>query len=248
MLPPTEIRMALVDLVSQNFGATEEQAIMAASRAFGFKSTSGQLREIILDELKAALADGVLARQDSLIGIGPNAPARPKRCPEPSPVETLIARGEGECIEFKQSLRWDVRQGALNTKLEDIVIKTLAAFANRQGGTLLIGVSDDGSVPGIAPDLATFGGSVDKFELHLTNLLANHFGQAFKAAKIAVSFPRQDGATICRVDIQRSRTPVWVKLADRGGSVTERLFVRSGNSSQDLSPSQAAAYEREHFG
>lgn len=247
MLPPTEIRMALVDLVSQNFGATEEQAVMAASRAFGFKSTSGQLRGIILDELKAALSDGVLARQDSLIGIGPNAPARSRRCPEPSPVETLIVRGEGECIEFKQSLRWDVRQGALNTKLEDIVIKTLAAFANRQGGTLLIGVADDGSIPGIAPDLATFGGSADKFELHLTNLLANQFGQAFKAAKISVSFPLVGEMTICRVDIQRSRTPIWVKLADRSGFVTERLFVRSGNSSQELSPSQAAAYEREHF-
>ena len=247
MLPPTEIRMALVDLVAVNFGATEEQAVQAASRAFGFKSTSAQLRDIILDELKAALLEGVLARQDGLIGLGPHAPVRTKRCPEPSPVETLIQRGEGECIEFKQSLRWDTRQGTLNTKLEDVVIKTLAAFANRLGGTLLIGVADDGSTPGIADDLGTFGGSVDKFELHLTNLLANHFGQAFKAAKISVSFPKLGEVIVCRVDIQRSRTPVWVKLADRSGSVTERLYVRSGNSSQELSPSQAAAYEREHF-
>lgn len=238
----------MVDLVGQNFGATEEQAVQAASRAFGFKSTSSQLREVILDELEFALKDGVLTKQDTLIGLGPNAPVRTPRCPEPSPVQTLIARGEGECIEFKQSLRWDVRQGTLNTKLEDVVIKTLAAFANRQGGTLLIGVADDGSVPGIAADLGTFGGSADKLELHLTNLLANHFGQAFKAAKIGVSFPRVGETIVCRVDIQRSRTPVWVKLADRSGTVTERLYVRSGNSSQELSPSQAAAYEREHFG
>lgn len=247
MLPPTEIRRALVDLVAQNFGATEEQAVQAASRAFGFKSTSSQLREIILDELKAALTQGMLACQDALIGLGPHAPVRTKRCPEPSPVEALIKGGEGECIEFKRSLRWDIRQGMLNTKLEDIVIKTLAAFANRLGGTLLIGVADDGSTPGIADDLATFGGSVDRFELHLTNLLANHFGQAFKAAKISVSFPKVGEGTVCRVDVQRSRAPVWVKLADRSGVVTERLYVRSGNSSQELSPSQAAAYEREHF-
>jgi very-short-patch-repair endonuclease len=248
MLPPTEIRIALVDLVGQNFGATEDQAMQAASRAFGFKSTSSALRKVILDEVKAALDAGVLSRQDSLLGIGPNAPVLFRRSPEPSPVETLITRGEGECIEFKQSLRWDIRQGAVNSKLEDVVIKTLAAFANRQGGTLLIGVADDGTVSGVASDLATFGGSVDKFELHLTNLLANHFGQAFKAAKISVSFPPVGETIICRMDIQRSRTPVWVKLADRAGSVTERLFVRSGNSSQELSPSQAAAYEREHFG
>lgn len=248
MLPPTEIRMALVDLVGQNFGATEDQAVQATSRAFGFKSTSGMLRSVILDEIKASLDAGILSKQDGLLCVGANAPVLSRRCPEPSPVETLVARGEGECIEFKQSMRWDVKQGALNTKLEDIVLKTLAAFANRLGGTLLIGVADDGSVPGIDPDLQTFGGSADKFELHLTNLLANHFGQAFKAAKITVSFPRIEGVTICRVDIQRSRTPVWIKLPDRSGSVTERLFVRSGNSSQELSPSQAAAYEREHFG
>ena len=248
MLPPTEIRMALVDLVAQNFGATEEQAVQACSRAFGFKTTSSQLRDAILDELRLAVQEGVLAKQDTLVGLGPNAPVRSKRCPEPSPIEDLIAGGEGECVEFKQSLRWDVRQGALNTKLEDIVVKTLAAFANRVGGTLLIGVADDGSTPGISDDLSTLGGSADKFELHLTNLLANHFGQAFKAAKISVSFPKVGEVTVCRVDVQRSRSPVWVKLADRTGAVSERLYVRSGNSSQELPPSQASAYEREHFG
>jgi hypothetical protein len=82
----------------------------------------------------------------------------------------------------------------------------------------------------------------------LTNLLSNHFGAAFKAAKISVMFPKHDDKVICRIDIDRSRTPVWVRLADRSGTVLERLFVRSGNSSQELPPSQAAAYEREHFG
>lgn len=248
MLPPTEIRAALVQLVADNFGATEEQCVVAASRAFGFKSTSSQLREIIIDELKQALHDQVLANHDGLVGLGPNAPLRAKQCPEPSPVEQLVARGEGECIEFKQSLRWDVRQNTVNTKLEDVVIKTLAAFANRVGGTLLIGVADDGSIEGIEADLATFAGSLDKLELHLTNLLSNHFGQAFKAAKMSVGFPKLADKILCRVDVQRSRTPVWVKIADRSGSVMERLFVRSGNSSQELSPSQAVAYEREHFG
>lgn len=247
MLPPTEIRAALAQLVANNFGATEEQCVVAVSRAFGYKSTSAQLRDVIIDEIKAAIKDQVLVTHDGLIALGPNAPVRAVHCPEPSPVEQLIERGEGECIEFKQSLRWDVRQNAINSKLEDVVIKTLAAFANRVGGTLLIGVADDGSVEGIEPDLATFSGSLDKLELHLTNVLSNHFGQAFKAAKMSVAFPKLDNKAICRVDIQRSRSPIWVKLADRAGNVTERLFVRSGNSSQELSPSQAAAYEREHF-
>lgn len=40
MIHPTETRLALVDLVSQNFGATEGQAVVATSRAFAFKSTA----------------------------------------------------------------------------------------------------------------------------------------------------------------------------------------------------------------
>jgi Putative DNA-binding domain len=221
--------------------------VLAASRAVGFKATSAQLREVILQVLDVAVGDGVLVRQDSLIGLGPNAPVR-KRQREPSPVESLISQGEGERLEFKQTLRWDVRQGILNAKLEDVVIKTIAAFTNGGGGTLLIGVADDGSVPGIGPDLEAFRGSLDKFELHLTNILINHFGQAFRAAKVSVSFPRVGESTVCRIDTQRSLAPIWVKLADRGGATAERFFVRSGNSSPELPPRQAAAYAREHFG
>jgi hypothetical protein len=246
-LPPSEIGAALVDIVSRNFGATEEQAILAASRSFGFKSTSTQLRDVIANVLRGLIDNDVLTRHETMIDLGPNAPVLDQKPIEPSPVERLLAGGEHERLEFKQTLRWDVRQRAPNKKLEDVVIKTIAAFANHEGGTLLIGVDDNGALVGLAPDFDCLGGNRDKFEVHLTNLLNARFTRAFRATKVKVGFPELDGKIICRLDIQRSRTPVYVSTADQSGTIAERLFVRAGNASHEIPPSQIAAFVREHF-
>jgi predicted HTH transcriptional regulator len=162
-------------------------------------------------------------------------------------LEALIAEGEHAQLEFKESLRWDVRKGTVNKKLEDVAIKTVAALANYNGGTLLIGVSDYGEVVGIEPDIACLGGNRDKFELHLTNLLSARFSESFKATKIRVSFPQLAGKMICRIDVQRSREAIYVTLPDQSGAMAERLFVRSGNASHEIPPSQIAGFVREHF-
>ncbi len=70
----------------------------------------------------------------------------------PVSVEDLIAEGESDELEFKATLRWDLKEAGVNKKLEEVIIKTIAAFANSQGGTLLIGVADDGDVIGLEPD------------------------------------------------------------------------------------------------
>lgn len=246
-LPPAELAVALIDVVSRNFGATEDQAIQAVSRAMGFKATSSQLRDVIVSVLNDQLEAGVLNRRETLIELGPNAPVQERKPTAPPALERLIAEGEHEGLEFKQTLRWDVRQQAVNKKLEDVVVKTIAAFANHHGGILLIGVGDDGEVIGLEPDFACLGGSRDKFELHLTNLLHARFSQAFKAGRVKVSFPVQDEKLVCRIDVQRSRTPIYVSLPDQSGALTERLLVRSGNASHEIPPSQIAAFVKEHF-
>ncbi|MGD0136828.1 MAG: ATP-binding protein [Bryobacteraceae bacterium] len=50
-------------------------------------------------------------------------------------------------MEFKQSLGADARTGA-KVQRHLTVLKTIAAFLNTDGGTLLIGVSDDGQIRG----------------------------------------------------------------------------------------------------
>ncbi|WP_408988139.1 helix-turn-helix domain-containing protein [Sphingomonas sp. SUN019] len=130
-------------------------------------------------------------------------------------------------------MRWDVAAGVQNKKLEDVAIKTLAGFANRVGGTLLIGVADDGAITGLERDYDCLGGNRDKMQLHLTNLVTNHFGQAYRAAPIRISFPEHDDAAVCRIDIDRSPSHVFVSTRDARNVSAERFFVRSGNSTQE---------------
>lgn len=58
-------------------------------------------------------------------------------------VEALASRGEGPTIEFKQ---------ALPTSSPLSAMKTIAAFANGAGGTILFGVDDDGSIVGLVSE------------------------------------------------------------------------------------------------
>lgn len=79
-------------------------------------------------------------------------------------LEELIAEGEDDELEFKSYLRWDFKELATNKKLEEVVVKTVAAFANSQGVTLLIGVSDSGEILGLEGDyLSLCGANRDKF-------------------------------------------------------------------------------------
>lgn len=246
MLPPAEIESAFIEVVSRNFGATEDQALQAVARAFGFKATSAQLREALGVVLKASLARGVLIRRDTLIDAGPNAP-NAKREPERPALESLIAQGEGERLELKETLRWDLRQSDVNKKLGDSAMKAIAAFSNHRGGTLLIGVSDDGKVHGLEPDLRSLGGSRDRFELHLTELIKDRFSESFRAGCVSVSYPVLGEHVICRVDVKRSRTPVYLSLSEGNNPPRERLIVRSGASSPEIPLSQVATFVRDHF-
>ncbi|MFN2379178.1 MAG: helix-turn-helix domain-containing protein [Bacteroidales bacterium] len=56
-------------------------------------------------------------------------------------LKTLIARGENQQLDFKYCIS-DSRK----------IARTLSAFANSDGGTLLIGVRDNGSIAGVMSD------------------------------------------------------------------------------------------------
>jgi hypothetical protein len=60
MLPPVELRAALLAVVEQNLGADREEAITSVSRAVGFRATSAQLHAIIEEQIQFLLASGEL--------------------------------------------------------------------------------------------------------------------------------------------------------------------------------------------
>ena len=166
----------------------------------------------------------------------------------PVTLEDMIADDESDELEFKSTLRWDLKEEAVNKKLEDVIMKTVAAFANSKGGILLIGVTDDGEVLGLEPDYHSLGGvDRDKFELHLRNLLNQQFGTGFVTSKIIIKFHEVGDKEVCQIETSPAKEPVIVNIKDKNGQSVEKLYVRSGNSSQEITLGEMSAYIKERF-
>jgi hypothetical protein len=155
---------------------------------------------------------------------------------------TRIKHGETASLEFKSSLRWNIKAQKNDPDIENAVLKTIVAFCNTKGGELLIGVADDKTIVGIEHDRFS---SDDKFQLHLRNLLLNRIIPAVVAEVVEFSIVAIDGKTICHVTCQPSKTELWLK-PDK--NTPERFYVRVGPSSNELAPRDAVAYIKEHFG
>ncbi|HAK44802.1 MAG TPA: hypothetical protein DCO79_02620, partial [Spirochaeta sp.] len=101
-----------------------------------------------------------------------------------------ISEGETLNLEFKSSLRWDYREEKVNKALEEIIVKSVAAFNNAEGGTLLIGVGDAGEILGIEKDYDVLRQTGrDYYEIHLRNLLSSKYGVGYTSKNITVDFP-----------------------------------------------------------
>jgi predicted HTH transcriptional regulator len=165
----------------------------------------------------------------------------------PVSLDDLIEEGESDELEFKSALRWDFQKQVINKELEDVIVKSVAAFANGQGGTLLIGVKDDGEVLGMERDYSSLSGDRDKFERHLRGLLQQRMGVAFTANKIRIQFPVVADKEICQIEIAPAPKPIVVKITEKGGQPRERFYIRSGNASQELPLSEMQSYIKERF-
>jgi hypothetical protein len=106
----------------------------------------------------------------------------------------------------------------------------------------LVGVHDSDGAVGIESDLAVTGGDRDGFELALTTSLQNQFGAAFKAQRVNISFPVANGVEICRLDVTRSEHLLPVEITGKDGQKSKRIYVRSGNSSQELPAHEVQTY------
>ena len=136
--------------------------------------------------------------------------ARQRTCPI---TELIDPDREDRFLEYKSTMRWDIRRAEKASYLEDAVVKTIAGFANSPyGGTLLVGVSDDGGIHGLEDDYATFTkrgerGDRDLWGQHLKNLL-DRLGR-YAATLVDWNFFYLDGHDVIRVDIDPSDHPVY---------------------------------------
>lgn len=158
--------------------------------------------------------------------------------------EELSKRAESKTLEFKSTLRWNLKEDRQDDKfVTHAVLKTIAAFLNTDGGDLLIGVADDGSIVGIERDQLE---NDDKFMRHLAQVVRNGLGDRASTC-IDPKTQTVHGKTICVVTCQRSPEPVFVKWKGMEASSQGDFFVRSGPGTVKLNTGSTDEYIRTRF-
>ena len=148
-------------------------------------------------------------------------------------ITALIRAGESTTLEFKSTMRTNLRTGKAGKEIEIAWLKTVAAFMNSDGGILLIGVDDTGNILGIDAD--NFANE-DKCRLHFKNMLNTHIGAEFTRF-IHLKIVTITEKTVLIVECERVRRPVFLSIGKQ-----EDFFIRSGPSSIKLSMSQMVKY------
>lgn len=147
----------------------------------------------------------------------------------------LLSQPESNSVEFKSTLRTCLHTGDEDKRMETAVLKTIAAFLNTHGGTLVIGVSDDGTPIGIDADRFR---SEDKMILHLENIIISRMGH-LAMTFVHPHFDTFEEHRVLSVRCTQSSEPIFVK---EGSS--ELFYVRMAASTRALMPSQIEAYLR----
>jgi predicted HTH transcriptional regulator len=160
-------------------------------------------------------------------------------------VRDQIASGESATLEFKSTARWNVKGNLADTKMERVIVKTVAAFLNTKGGTLIIGVEDDGKVYGLANDYKLCGNKGrDGFENWLMQTLMKDFGKDV-SAQLQVEFHQMGtadealpgSADVCVIKVAPSPKPRFAVEDSK-----EVFYVRTGNATNVLKMSEFMNY------
>lgn len=156
------------------------------------------------------------------------------RAPEQS-IRHLIAAGEGRTIEFKSTMRMNLHTRKPGKEIEIAWLKAVTAFMNTDGGTLLLGVADDGRITGLEQDEFD---NEDKCRLHFKNLINQHIG-AELSRHLQFAIVRMEDKQVGVVSCARSSEPAYLKTGK-----SEAFYIRSGPSSDELPVSKVVAYLR----
>ena len=157
---------------------------------------------------------------------------------EADKIRAIVRTGESKTVEFKQSLSVDVKIDKREKYIEKMVLKTLVAFLNTEGGILLVGVSDDKNIIGIKEEIKKYYKNDDKFLLHLKNLIKSSIGESFYPF-IDYQLVDVESCKILQIACQPSNEPCYFE--------SKEFYVRTNPATDKLEGPKMVSYIQRHF-
>jgi hypothetical protein len=165
--------------------------------------------------------------------------------PDATSIVELIAAGESDAVEFKSTLRFNLHIGQPDDKIQMASLKSIAGFLNAKGGTLIIGVADNGDVLGLSADGFQ---NKDKMALHVNNLIRDRIGDIF-LPYIHADFEQynsEDGKET--QEVMAIRCEKGPKAAFVKDGAAQRFFVRGPSATAELHGTSITDYAKQRFG
>ncbi|MXW27408.1 MAG: hypothetical protein F4Z80_00685 [Chloroflexi bacterium] len=157
-------------------------------------------------------------------------------------VEDLLAEMETERVEFKSSAYYSYQPGIPERVVTDSVLKTVAGFLNANGGTLAIGIADNGEILGIQPDLDRKNWDGDRYVNSLTSTIGHSLG-TLAATMVNIQLQSVDGVDVALVHVPPSTEPVYAKVSNRD----QDFYVRVNNSTRTLTGPDLVGYVNQRW-
>lgn len=152
----------------------------------------------------------------------------------------IISQGENSSCEFKETLRFCLKEQKKMDYVEESVLKTIAAFLNTSGGDLFIGVNDDEEIMGLDKDYQTFrekDQNRDGFYKHLDNLIGKTFTNSIYPL-LYIKIYEKDGLDFCRINV-KPKLGNGIFVTFKGA---EHFFIRRTGSTQSLTKKETIDY------
>ena len=166
------------------------------------------------------------------------------------PKDWITKTIEDEKTEFKSSIRINVKRYDLGeTKHEELrdptlvenIVKTICGFGNANGGELIIGKRDDGTIFGLEYDMKLLKeANIDQLQNYLATMFLERIKNVGFISKLKVYFDTVDEKTICLVKVpSRGKEPIFT---------SEQIFyVRIQTATQKLGAQEQYDYIKENF-
>ncbi len=169
---------------------------------------------IFLDHRRQALADLLNSFID-----GPSPKGLTKE-----QLQAWVREGESETLEYKQRAIDD------DGRVLDYISKEVASFLNTNGGVLLIGVEDDGTIVGVESDIGRLKKATpDNYQKVVVDFLMKSIGKAHMAS-VKVSLKSIDDMVIALVQVDRGNSSAYVT----GPNNQTTFWIRAANQCQAL--------------